>query len=487
MEEPTPKRARYSSPDFEDDENKQMAKSSTTNNKDSTDLYLDTIDRHMLDFDFEKVCSISLSQINVYACLTCGKYYQGRGKSSHAYFHSMDKDHHVFINLRTLKVYVLPDGYEVENASLNDIKYVLNPILTKKQVHELDQNLVMSYDLNNKQYLPGFVGLNNIKANDYVNVVIQALAHMPSIRDYFIVEDFEKKGSSQLVCRFSALIRKMWNPKAFKGQVSPHELLQEISNASQKRFKLTEQSNAIDFLSWFLNTLHKDLNGTRKRNSSIIYKKLQGEVRVQSQDFSSSGQTSLNEALMRFDESKPIKTVNSPFLFLALDLPPAPLYQDDKEKDIIPQVPLTTILAKFNGTKVQEVANQMRKYSITRLPQFLIFHIKRFNKNNWSHEKNPTIVNFPIKNIDMSHFTSDPDAEKLGAHYDLVANICHEGKPESGSYKVHVRHRGTGQWYQIQDLIVEEIMPQMIFLSESYIQVGSSCFALFVLTLFFSC
>lgn len=73
--------------------------------KDSTDLYLDTINRHMLDFDFEKVCSVSLSQINVYACLTCGKYYQGRGKSSHAYFHSMDKDHHVFINLSTLKVF----------------------------------------------------------------------------------------------------------------------------------------------------------------------------------------------------------------------------------------------------------------------------------------------------------------------------------------------------------------------------------------------
>jgi U4/U6.U5 tri-snRNP-associated protein 2 len=56
----------------------------------------------------------------------------------------------------------------------------------------------MSYDLNNKKYLPGFVGLNNIKANDYVNVVIQALAHVPTIRDYFIVEDFEKQGASQL-------------------------------------------------------------------------------------------------------------------------------------------------------------------------------------------------------------------------------------------------------------------------------------------------
>src|ERR1700739_3116376 len=43
------------------------------------DLYLDTIDRHVLDFDFEKLCSVSLSNINVYACLVCGRYYQGRG------------------------------------------------------------------------------------------------------------------------------------------------------------------------------------------------------------------------------------------------------------------------------------------------------------------------------------------------------------------------------------------------------------------------
>jgi U4/U6.U5 tri-snRNP-associated protein 2 len=97
MEEPSAKRVRLSSPPA-----LQPEVNNTT--KDSGDLYLDTIDRHMLDFDFEKVCSVSLSQINVYACLTCGKYYQGRGKSSHAYFHSMDKDHHVFINLQTLKV-----------------------------------------------------------------------------------------------------------------------------------------------------------------------------------------------------------------------------------------------------------------------------------------------------------------------------------------------------------------------------------------------
>lgn len=40
-------------------------------------LYMDTIQRKLLDFDFEKVCSVSLSNIQVYACLVCGKYYQG--------------------------------------------------------------------------------------------------------------------------------------------------------------------------------------------------------------------------------------------------------------------------------------------------------------------------------------------------------------------------------------------------------------------------
>ena len=31
-----------------------------------------------LDFDFEKFCSVSLSPVNVYACLVCGKYFQVR-------------------------------------------------------------------------------------------------------------------------------------------------------------------------------------------------------------------------------------------------------------------------------------------------------------------------------------------------------------------------------------------------------------------------
>ena len=64
-----------------------------------TDLYLDTIDRKVLDFDFEKLCSVTLSNINVYACLICGRYFQGRGPKSQAYVHALEDNHHVYIIL----------------------------------------------------------------------------------------------------------------------------------------------------------------------------------------------------------------------------------------------------------------------------------------------------------------------------------------------------------------------------------------------------
>lgn len=75
--------------------------------------YLDTINRQYLDFDFEKLCSVSLTRINVYACLVCGKYFQGRGTNTHAYTHSVAEGHHVYLNLHTLKFYCLPDNYEI--------------------------------------------------------------------------------------------------------------------------------------------------------------------------------------------------------------------------------------------------------------------------------------------------------------------------------------------------------------------------------------
>ena len=120
-----------------------------------TDLYLDTIDRSVLDFDFEKLCSVTLSNINVYACLVCGKYYQGRGPKSHAYFHALEVGHHVYVNMQTKRVYVLPEGYEVKSKSLDDIKFVVDPRLSREEVAHLDKEVEDAWDLAGKKYRPG--------------------------------------------------------------------------------------------------------------------------------------------------------------------------------------------------------------------------------------------------------------------------------------------------------------------------------------------
>lgn len=465
-----------------------------------SDLYLDTISRKVLDFDFEKLCSVSLSHINVYACLICGKYFQGRGLNTHAYFHSLDENHHVYINAATARVYVLPEGYEVHNSTLDDIKYVVNPTFTKEEVARLDREYRVCWDLMGRKYVPGFVGLNNIKQNDYLNVVVHALAHVLPIRNYFMLEKLDEK--PELVTRFSTLIRKIWNPKAFKSHVSPHELLQEISLRSSKRFTLTKQSDPIEFLSWFLNNVHTSLGGSPTRpRSSIIQMVFQGRLKIESQRITAKADESGDR--LRFIESEDVNTDYVRYLMLTLDLPPPPLFQDELEKNIIPQVPLTTILSKYDGRKTQELLGHRKRYRLLHpLPPYLIFHIKRFSKNKFVAERNPTIVTFPVRSLDMSPFI-EPHQDHPGGEpiwYDLVANITHEsvgkgaiglgkgekqrgvstagqvaGEEMKSVWRVQVRDRsreeGWGQWVQIQDLWVEEVRRETLFLGESYVQI----------------
>ena len=46
----------------------------------------------------------------------------------------MEHDHHVFMKLEDGTVWCLPDGYQVEDRSLDVIRYVLNPLYSSTQV-----------------------------------------------------------------------------------------------------------------------------------------------------------------------------------------------------------------------------------------------------------------------------------------------------------------------------------------------------------------
>ncbi|CAG0887593.1 unnamed protein product [Cyprideis torosa] len=494
--------------------------------------FLDTINRSVLDFDFEKLCSVSLSRINVYACLVCGKYFQGRGQATHAYTHSVADGHHVFLNLETHRFYCLPDNYEIIDSSLNDILYLLNPTFTAAQIKRIDQTTKMSRALDGTLYHPGNVGLNNIKANDYCNVVLQALSHVPPLRDFFLdaknlqgIKHAPGDNSIELVRRFGELMRKLWNPRNFKAHVSPHEMLQAVVLCSKKRFQITEQGDSVEFLCWILNALHLALGGTRKRNSSVIYKAFQGQMRVYTRKMPPVDLEQKERDKLLQTEEYQESSEDTPFLYLSADLPPPPLFKDELKENIIPQVNFFVMMSKFNAmtekTLTSYRGNMVKRYEIRRLPPYIIVCIKlvlgvlafllreigakvefegllflfeshqllfrelsavfqgraaigRFTKNNFFVEKNPTIVNFPIRGVDFGEFlTPEIRAKHDRTVYDLLANIVHDGQPGAGkgTYRVHVQHVGSGQWFEMQDLMVRDILPPMITLTEAYIQI----------------
>ena len=96
----------------------------------------------------------------------------------------------------------------------------------------------------------------------------------------------------------------------------------------------------------------------------------------------------------------------------------------------------------------------LRRFRLTHpLPRYLILHYKRFKLNNFFVEKNPTLVTFPVKNLELKDYvdgTPPPSGKQtIGTKFNLVANVCHTGTPEAGKYVCHVLHRATDEWYTV--------------------------------------
>ena len=269
----------------------------------------------------------------------------------------------------------------------------------------------------------------------------------------------------------------MWNPKNFKGHVNPHEVMQAISTASYKMFKIGEQKDPALFLSWLLNSLHSYISTKKKDN--IISDLFRGSLLTRTENLMSK------EAAMKKELSiSDGKDTPKPFWMLSLDLPNVPLYKEGSGELItIPQTSLETLFNKFDGkTPTDDTrAGTRTTYKIVKLPKYLILAIKRFVKNDFFVEKNNTLVSFTLKDIDLSHcktelkiiYVVDVDHKEKGKSYkySLIAQIVHDGKPVSGTYKTHVLQKVTGQWIEIQDLNVLPIMQQMVSLSEAYMLV----------------
>jgi U4/U6.U5 tri-snRNP-associated protein 2 len=251
---------------------------------------------------------------------------------------------------------------------------------------------------------------------------------------------------SHLAKCFGEMIRKMWSNKRFKSTVDPHMLVQAISVASNKRFTIGKQMEAGEFMAWFLHQLHIGIGGNRKPGSSIIHSTFQGLVEITTRQRKSLNERENDgdgeddrlgsddeETLKEKEEEKKRRkeemaksieeiTTDSNFLQLTLDISEKPLFKDDNGGLVIPQEPLVNILKKFDGVSFSDVISgnsgsggatlQRRRYHLKQLPDYLIMCLSRFQRNSFNSEKNPTIVPFPVMNLDLSRYVFSNDKPK---------------------------------------------------------------------------
>ena len=262
------------------------------------------------------------------------------------------------------RIFCLPDNYEVFDTSLNDIKFNLNPVFSKELIKKLDSESLVARSLEGTEFIPGCVGLNNLKLTDYANCVIQLLSRSKPLRDFCLLENTKDGNHSTSITssdqrvlvslKFNELIKKVWNPKNFKGHVSPHEFLEAVSTASDKRFRCDDknhkeagfggQADPIQFLAWLFNSM--------KLHRKVIEKTFQGELEIMTLTKDKEDETSAQFNQKPASYSMDKKSVK--FFFLTLDLPNVPLFKEQQELGTLPQINLLTLMKKYDGITLSE-------------------------------------------------------------------------------------------------------------------------------------
>ncbi|VDK48272.1 unnamed protein product [Anisakis simplex] len=129
----------------------------------------------------------------------------------------------------------------------------------------------------------------------------------------------------------------------------------------------------------------------------------------------------------------------------------------------------------YSCEKCSKLRNGVKICKITRLPEILCIHLKRFRHDTYNSTKVNTNVTFPLCDLDLSLFVADPgkysNSESMNStKYDLCAFITHHGSTaESGHYLAYCRNNIDSNWYEYDDSVVTKIDAADVMTKQAYV------------------
>uniref|UniRef100_A0A663LK41 ubiquitinyl hydrolase 1 n=1 Tax=Athene cunicularia TaxID=194338 RepID=A0A663LK41_ATHCN len=311
---------------------------------------------------------------------------------------------------------------------------------------------------------PGLTGLRNLGNTCYMNAILQCLCSVPPLVEYFLSGNYQAalhNENSESAAAFGSLISDMWRGEF--DSVSP-EVFYSVLGKQYPTFSKRTQEDAQEFLICVLDELHQALKKVRAQLWSY-------SARMKHQINETSIITQLFEGQLSYEITclKCKSTTNRPESFTVLSLPipskSACSLQDCLEC-FFQQDTLTwnnQIYCSWCGTKQDAVV----KATITKAPQIIIFHLKRFEWQDWGERKLSTDICYPLSNLDLSPYSS-PLFYK-NEEYSLCAVVNHSGFLNNGHYTAFCKHPVTKNWYSFDDARITEIPDSSVQTDTAYL------------------
>ncbi|XP_056001735.1 ubiquitin carboxyl-terminal hydrolase 15-like [Ostrea edulis] len=110
-----------------------------------------------------------------------------------------------------------------------------------------------------------------------------------------------------------------------------------------------------------------------------------------------------------------------------------------------------------------------KKFDLWNLPEILIIHLKRFSYNRFYRDKIDTIVEFPIRGLNLKKYVIDPCHGPV--LYDLIAVSNHYGGLGGGHYTAYAKNKDDGNWYYFDDSSVSSSSEDDVVSKAAYLLV----------------
>eukprot|EP00794_Sanderia_malayensis_P007084 gene7084-7884_t len=108
-----------------------------------------------------------------------------------------------------------------------------------------------------------------------------------------------------------------------------------------------------------------------------------------------------------------------------------------------------------------------KKFDLWGLPTVLVIHLKRFSYNRWWRDKLDTLVEFPIRDLNLTPYVFDKNHP--AAVYDLHAVSNHYGGLGGGHYTAYAKNCHDGKWYYYDDSSVSLADESQIVSKAAYV------------------